>query len=119
MVYLRMLRFQLLTIALLANTFYVQARRGGGGGGDYDGGSSGGGGSSDGDSGGSGPSPEEKARSDPCRMEAGHTSPVWLHRWIGTYYNGTVVSIQRFFWQEARACGYLTLKIGNFSRARS
>jgi hypothetical protein len=29
-------------------------------------------------------------------MEAGHTSPVWLHRWIGTYYNGTVVSIQRF-----------------------
>ncbi|KAJ4029924.1 hypothetical protein NW753_013535 [Fusarium oxysporum] len=90
MVYLRMLRFQLLTIALLANTFYVQARRGGGGGGDYDGGSSGGGGSSDGDSGGSGPSPEEKARSDPCRMEAGHTSPVWLHRWIGTYYNGTV-----------------------------
>lgn len=96
MVYLRMLRFQLLTIALLANAFYVQARRGGGGGGDYDGGSSGGGGSSDGDSSGSGPSPEEKARSDPCRMEAGHTSPVWLHRWIGTYYNGTVVSIQRF-----------------------
>ncbi|RBR04370.1 hypothetical protein FVER53590_00110 [Fusarium verticillioides] len=91
MAYLGMLRFQVLIIVLLANALYVQGRRGGGGGSDYDGGSSGGGGSSDGDSGGdSGPSPEEKARSDPCRMEIGHTSPIWLHRWIGTYYNGTV-----------------------------
>jgi hypothetical protein len=114
MAYLGMLRFQVLIIVLLANALYVQGRRGGGGGSDYDGGSSGGGGSSDGDSGGdSGPSPEEKARSDPCRMEIGHTNPIWLHRWVGTYYNGTVVSLQSFLYLEVRACCYLTFKIGN------
>lgn len=26
-----------------------------------------------------------------CRVEAELTSPFWLHRWIGTYYNGTIV----------------------------
>jgi hypothetical protein len=92
MAYLSTLRFQLLIITLLASALCVQARRGGGGGGDYDGGSSSGGGSSDGDSSDSGPSSEEKARNDACRMEVGHTSPVWLHRWVGTYYNGTIVS---------------------------
>ncbi|KFY87105.1 hypothetical protein V500_07188 [Pseudogymnoascus sp. VKM F-4518 (FW-2643)] len=25
-----------------------------------------------------------------CRAEAELTSPSWLHRWIGTYYNGTI-----------------------------
>ncbi|KFX88880.1 hypothetical protein V490_07362 [Pseudogymnoascus sp. VKM F-3557] len=25
-----------------------------------------------------------------CRVEAELTSPFWLHRWIGTYYNGTI-----------------------------
>ncbi|CAG7562556.1 unnamed protein product [Fusarium equiseti] len=103
MAYYNTLRFQLLiiTITLLANALCVQARRGGGGGDDYDGGSSNGGdssnsgSSSDGDSGNSGPSPEEKARNDVCRMEIGHTSPVWLHRWVGTYYNGTIeISIE-------------------------
>lgn len=95
MAYLSTLRIQLLIVTLLASALCVQARRGGGGGGDYDGGSSSGGGSSDGDSSDSGPSPEEKARNDACRMEIGHTSPVWLHRWVGTYYNGTIeISIE-------------------------
>ncbi|KAL9561798.1 hypothetical protein ACKAV7_014060 [Fusarium commune] len=72
-----------------------KARRCGGGGSDYDGGSSSGGGSSGGGSSGgdssdSGLSPEEKARDEACRNEVGHTSPVWLHRWVGTYYNGTI-----------------------------
>ncbi|KAI7759564.1 hypothetical protein LZL87_013509 [Fusarium oxysporum] len=90
-----MLRFQLLIVTLLLSALCVQARRCGGGGSDYDGGSSSGGGSSGGGSSGgdssdSGLSPEEKARDEACRNEVGHTSPVWLHRWVGTYYNGTI-----------------------------
>ncbi|KAM6515612.1 hypothetical protein FALCPG4_013831 [Fusarium falciforme] len=90
MAYLSMLRFQLLIVTLLASALCVQARRGGGGDSDYDGGSSSGGGSSGGDSSDSGLSPEERARDEACRNEVGQTSPVWLHRWVGTYYNGTI-----------------------------
>lgn len=66
----------------------VQAQRRGGGGG-------GGGDDSDGgDDGEDEADREQNSRDENCRINALYYSPLWLHRWIGTYYNGTIVSCE-------------------------
>lgn len=78
------LAVKLVVILVLAWSITVQAqRRGGSGGGDDSGGGDSGEGEADG---------EETSRDEFCRINALYYSPLWLHRWIGTYYNGTIVS---------------------------
>lgn len=83
-----LLTLRLAAVLILVWSITVQAQRrggGGGGGGDSDGSDEGDSDGERGDSGGVGPD-------EHCRTEARYFSPLWLHRWIGTYYNGTIVS---------------------------
>ncbi|KAH8661721.1 hypothetical protein BGZ61DRAFT_539544 [Ilyonectria robusta] len=82
--------FHLLCLLLVIADFSVLARRGGGfSGGSGDGGSGGDNSSSGGGDGG-GDDGNGSAANETCRREARYTSPLWLHRWVGTYYNGTI-----------------------------
>lgn len=83
------LRLAAVLVLIWSITVQAQRRGGGGGwGGDSDGSGGGDSDSDEGDSGG--PDPD-----DPCRIDARYYSPLWLHRWIGTYYNGTIVSLPK------------------------
>lgn len=80
------LTLKLVAILVLTWSIMVQAqRRGGGGGGDDSG---------TGDSGEDDFDREQSDRDDFCTIHARFHSPLWLHRWIGTYYNGTIVSCE-------------------------
>ena len=81
------LALKLVAILVLVWAVTVHAqRRGGGGGGNFDDDDEDG---DEDDSGG-----EENSRDAFCRINARYHSPLWLHRWIGTYYNGTIVSCE-------------------------
>lgn len=80
------LALKLVAILVLTWSITVQAqRRGGSGGGDD---------SVGGDSGGDETDRDQSSRDEFCRINARYYSPLWLHRWIGTYYNGTIVSCE-------------------------
>ena len=93
----------LLHFLLLALRIGVLAKGRGGGG--VDGGGVDGGGGDDeddddngGNNGDDGKDGDDGTKDDPqakinatCRTDALLTSPLWLHRWVGSYYNGTIV----------------------------
>ncbi|EEU33372.1 uncharacterized protein NECHADRAFT_89545 [Fusarium vanettenii 77-13-4] len=83
------MRLQLLIFLLVTFNLHVVARRGGGdsggGGGSHGGFGDGDGGDDDGES-----DPSQSDFNRTCQRKADFSSPLWLHRWIGTYYNGTI-----------------------------
>lgn len=74
----------------------ILGKRGGGGGGSSSDEGDGGNGDSGnngtgGDNGGDDKDDPQAKLNAACREEALFTSPLWLHRWVGMYYNGTIV----------------------------